>query len=182
MATPRGSKPATSPMSRPRAGDPLASMPPATAQPGVSTSTRVSAWPMRPAAPSTAIFMSLIGEDRSRRGREADGVVERRRIPLEASFYAASRPAHKPRLPILLVVVAFTLFAWPAGATESESAYTKLDLKQCKDVTPVVTKLGTDDACHMAYVDATNNPEANEQARRHRRHGGSLVHLQKGQG
>ena len=71
-------------------------MPPAITQPGVSASTRVSAWPMRPAAPSTAIFMSLMGEDRSRHGREADGVVERRRIPLEATFYAASRPAHKP--------------------------------------------------------------------------------------
>ena len=163
-------------------------------------------------------------------------------------------PLTSPSLPIRLVAVAFTLFAWPAGATESESAYTKLDLKQCKDVTPeeikdngavsicpgydgidvrvaegdlrifvsygpnaatqtaayetlpqfniigetlewrvkreggklkpfatilrfrwdaddrqgstlVVTKLGEDDACHMAYVEATNNPKANEQAR-----------------
>lgn len=31
--------------------------------------------------------------------------------------------------------------------------------------TLVVTKLGTDDACHMAYVEATDNPQANEQAR-----------------
>ena len=31
--------------------------------------------------------------------------------------------------------------------------------------TLVVTKLGEDDACHMAYVEATNNPKANEQAR-----------------
>ena len=70
-----------------------------------------------------------------------------------------------PRLPISLVALAFTLFAWPVGATEIESAYSKLELGRCKDVTLVVTKLGTDDACHMAYVDATNNPEANEQAR-----------------
>ena len=34
MAMPSGSSPATSPMSRPTAGEPLASMPPATAQPG----------------------------------------------------------------------------------------------------------------------------------------------------
>ena len=45
------------------AGEPLASMPPASAQPGVSASTRASAWPMRPAAPSTAIFMSLMAND-----------------------------------------------------------------------------------------------------------------------
>jgi hypothetical protein len=50
------------------------------------------------------------------------------------------------------------------GATEIESAYSKLELGRCKDVTLVVTKLGTDDACHMAYVDATNNPEANDPA------------------
>jgi hypothetical protein len=31
--------------------------------------------------------------------------------------------------------------------------------------TLVVTKLGTDDACHMAYVEASGNPQANEQAR-----------------
>ncbi len=163
-------------------------------------------------------------------------------------------PLTSPRLPILLVALAFTLFAWPSSATEIESVYTKLDLDQCKDVTPeeikdngavlicpgyggidvrvaegdlrifvsygpnaadqtaayetlpqfnsigetlewrvrqggrqaqavrhhpplqvgrrrqegldaVVTKLGTDDACHMAYVEATNNPQANEAAR-----------------
>ncbi len=31
--------------------------------------------------------------------------------------------------------------------------------------TLVVTKLGKDDACHMAYVAASGNPKANEQAR-----------------
>jgi hypothetical protein len=31
--------------------------------------------------------------------------------------------------------------------------------------TLVVTKLGKDDACHMAYVTASGNPKANEQAR-----------------
>ena len=31
--------------------------------------------------------------------------------------------------------------------------------------TLVVTKLAKTDACHMAYVEATNNPHANEQAR-----------------
>src|SRR5262249_47065229 len=59
VGTPRGLIPATSPMSRPIAGEPLASTPPATTQPGVSASARVSVWPMRPAAPSTAILMSL---------------------------------------------------------------------------------------------------------------------------
>jgi hypothetical protein len=31
--------------------------------------------------------------------------------------------------------------------------------------TLVITKLGRDDACHVASVDATGNPKANEQAR-----------------
>jgi hypothetical protein len=31
--------------------------------------------------------------------------------------------------------------------------------------TLVVSKLGKDDACHMAYVTASGNPKANEQAR-----------------
>jgi hypothetical protein len=31
--------------------------------------------------------------------------------------------------------------------------------------TLVVTKLGKDDACHVAYVEASGNPKANEQAR-----------------
>lgn len=163
-------------------------------------------------------------------------------------------PLTSPRLPILPVVLAFTLFAWPGYATEIESVYTKLDLDQCKDTMPeeiedtgavlicpgyggvdvrvaegdwrifvsygpnaanqtatyetlpqfnsigetlewrvrqeggtlkpfatilrfrwdadskkgstlVVTKLGADDACHMAYVEATSNPQANEAAR-----------------
>jgi hypothetical protein len=34
-----------------------------------------------------------------------------------------------------------------------------------KGSTLVVTKLGKDDACHMAYVEASGNPRANEQAR-----------------
>jgi hypothetical protein len=34
-----------------------------------------------------------------------------------------------------------------------------------KGSTLVVTKLAHGDACHMAYVDATNNPKANDQAR-----------------
>ena len=29
----------------------------------------------------------------------------------------------------------------------------------------MVTELGQDDACHVAYVEATGNPQANEQAR-----------------
>ena len=33
--------------------------------------------------------------------------------------------------------------------------------------TLVVTKLGKDDACHVAYVEAAGNPKANEQARAH---------------
>ena len=31
--------------------------------------------------------------------------------------------------------------------------------------TLVVTKLGTNDTCHVAYVEASDNPQANEQAR-----------------
>lgn len=34
-----------------------------------------------------------------------------------------------------------------------------------KGSTLVVTKLGKDDACHVAYVEAAGNPKANEQAR-----------------
>jgi hypothetical protein len=34
-----------------------------------------------------------------------------------------------------------------------------------KGSTLIVTKLGKDDACHMAYVEASGNPQANEQAR-----------------
>jgi hypothetical protein len=34
-----------------------------------------------------------------------------------------------------------------------------------KGSTLVVTKLGADDACHVAYVEAAGNPQANEQAR-----------------
>ena len=29
----------------------------------------------------------------------------------------------------------------------------------------MVTELGQDDACHVAYVEATGNPQVNEQAR-----------------
>lgn len=159
-----------------------------------------------------------------------------------------------PRLSILLLALALALFPGPASAAEIESVYTKLDLKQCKDVTPedikdygsvwqcpgqdgidvrvaegdlrifvsygpnaanqtatyetipqfntigetlewrvrreggklkpfatilrftwsvdgktgstlVVTKLGGDDVCHMAYVEASGNLKANEEAR-----------------
>lgn len=41
-----------------------------------------------------------------------------------------------PRLSILLLALAFALFPGRASAAEIESVYTKLDLKQCKDVTP----------------------------------------------
>ncbi|MEX1061319.1 MAG: hypothetical protein WED13_09910 [Methyloceanibacter sp.] len=34
-----------------------------------------------------------------------------------------------------------------------------------KGATLVVTKLGTDDSCHIAYVEASGNPRANDQAR-----------------
>ncbi|MBK5196790.1 MAG: hypothetical protein JJE37_00710 [Methyloceanibacter sp.] len=34
-----------------------------------------------------------------------------------------------------------------------------------KGATLVVTKLGKDDACHLAYVEAAGNPKANDQAR-----------------
>jgi hypothetical protein len=163
-------------------------------------------------------------------------------------------PLTSPRLAVVLLTLAFPLFAGQASAAEIESVYTKLDLEQCKDVTPqdikdhgsvsicpgydsidvrvaegdlrifvsygpnaanqtatyetipqfnnigetlewrvrreggklkpfatilrfswdvdgrrgstlVVTKLAKTDACHMAYVEATNNPQANEQAR-----------------
>jgi hypothetical protein len=163
-------------------------------------------------------------------------------------------PLTSPRLPILLLALPFALFPGPASTAEIESVYTKLDLKQCKDVTPedvkdygaiwqcpghdgidvrvaegdlrifvsygpiaanqtatyetipqfntigetlewrvrreggtlkpfatilrfswdvddkkgstlVVTKLAKDDACHMAHVEASGNPRANEQAR-----------------
>ena len=159
-----------------------------------------------------------------------------------------------PRLSILLLALALALFPGPASAAEIESVYTKLDLKQCKDVTPeditdygsvwqcpgqdgidvrvaegdlrifvsygpnaanqtatyetipqfntigetlewrvrreggklkpfatilrftwsvdgktgstlVVTKLGGDDACHIAYVEASGNLKANEESR-----------------
>ena len=39
------------------------------------------------------------------------------------------------------------------------------DVDGKKGSTLVVTKLGKDDACHVAYVEATGNPQANEQAR-----------------
>jgi hypothetical protein len=41
----------------------------------------------------------------------------------------------------------------------------KWDSDNGEGSTLVVTKLGHDDACHVAYVDATGNPRANEQAR-----------------
>ncbi len=41
----------------------------------------------------------------------------------------------------------------------------KWDSDNGEGSTLVVTKLGRDDACHVAYVDATGNPKANEQAR-----------------
>lgn len=181
-------------------------------------------------------------------------MVESPRNPAEATFYAARCLAHKPPPAVVLLALPFALFPWPASAAEIESVYTKLDLRQCKDVTPedakdygsvsicpghdgidvrvaegdlrifvsygpnaanqtatyetipefnsigetlewrvrregdklkpfatilrfswnvddkkgstlVVTKLGTDDACHMAYVVASGNPKANEEAR-----------------
>lgn len=39
------------------------------------------------------------------------------------------------------------------------------DVDGKKGSTLVVTKLGKDDACHVAYVEATGNPHANDQAR-----------------
>jgi hypothetical protein len=163
-------------------------------------------------------------------------------------------PLTSPRLPSLLFAATLVALPGQSWAAEIESVYTKLDLKQCKDVTPeeikdngavlicpgyegvdvrvaegdlrifvsygpnaanqtatyetlpqfntigetlewrvkredgklkpfatilrfhwdaddrqgstlVVTKLAGEDACHTAYVDATNNPKANEQAR-----------------
>ncbi len=41
----------------------------------------------------------------------------------------------------------------------------KWDSDNGEGSTLVITKLGRDDACHVAYVDATGNPKANEQAR-----------------
>ena len=41
----------------------------------------------------------------------------------------------------------------------------KWDSDNGEGSTLVVTKLGRDDSCHVAYVDATGNPKANEQAR-----------------
>ena len=161
---------------------------------------------------------------------------------------------NRPLLPLRVAALAFALAVPAAQAEEISSAYTALDLDQCKDVTPddakdygtvwrcegydgidvrvaegdlrifvsfgknaedqtaaqetlpqfntiggklewrlakdggkqrpfatilrygwkvdgrsgatlVVTKLGKDDACHMAYVAASGNPKANEQAR-----------------
>ena len=54
----QGPGPATSPKSWPIAGEPLASMPAARMQPGVAATARASVCPIRPAAPSTASFMS----------------------------------------------------------------------------------------------------------------------------
>ena len=53
-----GPEPAISPRSWPIAGEPLASMPAASTQPGVAATARASVCPIRPAAPSTASFMS----------------------------------------------------------------------------------------------------------------------------
>ena len=181
-------------------------------------------------------------------------MVESPRILLKRPSMPQAAPLTSPRLPILLLALAFPLVPWPASAAEIESVYTKLDLKQCQDVTPddvkdygsvalcpghdgvvvrvaegdlrifvsygpnaanqtatyetipqfntigetlewrvkregdklkpfatilrfswdvdgkkgstlVVTKLGKDDACHMAYVAASGNPKANEEAR-----------------
>ena len=39
------------------------------------------------------------------------------------------------------------------------------DVDDKKGTTLVITTLGRDDACHLAYVDATGNPKANDQAR-----------------
>lgn len=41
----------------------------------------------------------------------------------------------------------------------------KWDSDNGEGSTLVISKLGRDDACHVAYVDATGNPKANEQAR-----------------
>src|SRR5262245_23884314 len=92
IAMPSGARPAISPTSRPTCGEPLASMAPATAQPGVSTSTRVSAWPMRPAAPRTANLMSLIGGRPSRKGPAPASTLE---SPRCRPSMTAKDPAHK---------------------------------------------------------------------------------------
>ena len=57
--TPQASRPASSPASRPMAlllGNSLA---PPKVMPSVAAMRRTSIWPMRPAAPTTAIFMSF---------------------------------------------------------------------------------------------------------------------------
>jgi hypothetical protein len=41
----------------------------------------------------------------------------------------------------------------------------KWDSDNGEGSTLVITKLGSDDSCHVAYLDATGNPKANEQAR-----------------
>jgi len=41
----------------------------------------------------------------------------------------------------------------------------KWDSDNGEGSTLVIAKLGRDDACHVAYIDATGNPKANEQAR-----------------
>ena len=67
-------------------------------------------------------------------------MVERRRIPSEATFYAASRPAHKPPSADLAGCLCVYSVRVAFSATEIESVYTKLDLDQCKDVTPEEVK------------------------------------------
>ncbi len=57
--TPLAPTPATSPASRPSALLPAPSMAPARLQPSVWAICRISIWPMRPAAPAMAIFMSV---------------------------------------------------------------------------------------------------------------------------
>ena len=88
-------------------------------------------------------------------------MVERPRNP-PATFYDATRPAHKSNL--------------AAGVPPGGGAWTfvlsslrRRDFERLyagkRGSTLVVTKLGQDDACHVAYVEATGNPQANEQAR-----------------
>ena len=73
--TPSGSIPARVPMSLPSAGPPTRSVPPASVQPGVAAISRTSICPMRPAHPTTPIFIpASLGEFRhgsSTGGREA---------------------------------------------------------------------------------------------------------------
>ena len=57
--TPLASTPATSPASRPMRVAVGPSMAPAKVMPSVAAICRTSIWPMRPAAPATAIFMSF---------------------------------------------------------------------------------------------------------------------------